>query len=94
MPIAVFLPSTPLALTVPSAPMLTAAFGGTCSGPPSPSTGRPLRVVSVPSFETSSEPPRVWASVPSSACTVSQLLPLTATSRLRPVAVIGPALAS
>ena len=42
-------------------------YGGTLIGPPSPSTGRPRRVVSRPSAVDVQSPARVYASLPSGA---------------------------
>jgi hypothetical protein len=44
---------------LPSAAMSICALAGTVIGPPSPSTGRPLRVTSWPSPSMSSTPLRV-----------------------------------
>ena len=59
LPIDVLRPFAAVALTVPSAAMLTCVSGGTWIGPPSPRTVRPEVVIRLPSALTSSEPPRV-----------------------------------
>ena len=79
---------------VPSAAIDSESYGGTVIGPDPPITGKPSPVCSTPDGATSRSPRRVYASLPSVACTAIHAEPVTATSRLRPVCCTAPGVRS